>query len=447
MESDFASFVKSLENEIIDPTAKAVKTVKAVPISVKLLLVSTHLQQASGYSKVSYGLIRELAKIPWLSLVHYGIQGNKDLSLSRDYPSNVKVYDAVALEAKKEQGFGYTELGPIIEAEKPHIVMLYNDITICTNYLAKIMPLKVRKNLSFQVWTYLDQVYECQPSDLLDGLQRDTDRFFVFTKEWREVLKRQGVTRPIDVLAHGFDRGLFPADLNRAIGRKAMGIPEEVFLFLNVNRNQPRKRHDLMIMAFVDLIIRHPSKLIFLMCVCDKGDKGGFPLFEIYRRELVLRGVNPEAFSNRFLVSSREMTLTDEEIGQFYSIADVGLSTADGEGFGLCAFEQMGFGIPQVLTNVVGHREYCKPDNSLLVDTALRTYMPVCLSGQGGDPRLVDPHQFSLAMEKYVLEDDLRLLHGFNAKKTVTDYTWPKVVSAFVKRLDLFRQELIVDLD
>jgi len=141
------------------------------------------------------------------------------------------------------------------------------------------------------------------------------------------------------------------------------------------------------------------------------------------------------------------MTLTDEEIGQFYSIADVGLSTADGEGFGLCAFEQMGFGIPQVLTNVVGHREYCKPDNSLLVDTALRTYMPVCLSGQGGDPRLVDPHQFSLAMEKYVLEDDLRLLHGFNAKKTVTDYTWPKVVSAFVKRLDLFRQELIVDLD
>jgi glycosyltransferase involved in cell wall biosynthesis len=444
MESDFASFVKSLENEIVVPTVKSVNT---VPVSVKLLLVSTHLQQASGYSKVSYGLIRELAKIPWLSLVHYGIQASPALDLKRNYPPNVKVYDAVALEAKKDMGFGYAELGPIIETEKPHIVMLYNDITVCTNYLNKIMPLKVQKNLSFQVWTYLDQVYECQPSELLEGLQRDTDRFFVFTKEWREVLKRQGVTRPIDVLTHGFDRDLFPADLNRATIRKAMGIPEEVFLFLNLNRNQPRKRHDLMIMAFVDLIVRHPSKLIFLMCVCDKGDKGGFPLFEIYRRELVLRGVNPEAFSNRLLVSSREMTLSDAEIGQFYTIADVGLSTADGEGFGLCAFEQMGFGIPQVLTNVVGHREYCKPDNSQLVDTALRTYMPVCLSGQGGDPRLVDPHQFSLAMEKYVLEDDLRLLHGFNAKQTVATYTWPKVVSTLVKRLDLFRQELTADLD
>jgi glycosyltransferase involved in cell wall biosynthesis len=444
MESDFASFVKSLENEIVVPIEKAVKP---VPISVKLLLVSTHLQQASGYSKVSYGLIRELAKIPWLSLVHYGIQASPALDLKRNYPPNVKVYDAVALEAKKDMGFGYAELGSVIESEKPHIVMLYNDITVCTNYLNKIMPLKVQKNLSFQVWTYLDQVYECQPSELLEGLQRDTDRFFVFTKEWREVLKRQGVTRPIDVLTHGFDRGLFSADLNRATIRKAMGIPEEVFLFLNLNRNQPRKRHDLMIMAFVNLLVRHPSKLIFLMCVCDKGDKGGFPLFEIYRRELVLKGVNPEAFSNRLLVSSREMTLSDAEIGQFYSIADVGLSTADGEGFGLCAFEQMGFGIPQVLTNVVGHREYCKPDNSQLVDTTLRTYMPVCLSGQGGDPRLVDPHQFSVAMEKYVLEDDLRLLHGFNAKQTVATYTWPKVVSTFVKRLDLFRQELTVDLD
>jgi glycosyltransferase involved in cell wall biosynthesis len=447
MESDFASFVKSLENEIIVPTEKAVKPVNTVPVSVKLLLVSTHLQQASGYSKVSYGLIRELAKIPWLSLVHYGIQASPALDLKRNYPPNVKVYDAVALEAKKDMGFGYAELGSVIESEKPHIVMLYNDITVCTNYLNKIMPLKVKKNLSFQVWTYLDQVYECQPSELLEGLQRDTDRFFVFTKEWREVLKRQGVTRPIDVLTHGFDRDLFPADLNRATIRKAMGIPEEVFLFLNVNRNQPRKRHDLMIMAFVDLLVRHPSKLIFLMCVCDKGDKGGFPLFEIYRRELVLKGVNPEAFSNRLLVSSREMTLSDEEIGQFYTIADVGLSTADGEGFGLCAFEQMGFGIPQVLTNVVGHREYCKPDNSQLVDTALRTYMPVCLSGQGGDPRLVDPHQFSVAMEKYVLEDDVRLLHGFNAKQTVATYTWPKVVNTLVKRLDLFRQELTVDLD
>jgi glycosyltransferase involved in cell wall biosynthesis len=224
-----------------------------------------------------------------------------------------------------------------------------------------------------------------------------------------------------------------------------MNIPEEVFLFVNLNRNQPRKRHDLMIMAYGDLIVRHPSKLIFLMCVCDKGDKGGFPIFDIFTRELHLRGVNPEHFKNRLLLSAKEMTFTDDEIQMFYTIADVGISTADGEGFGLCAFEQMGHGVPQVLSNVVGHREYCKQDNGILVDTSLRTYMPVCLSGIGGDPRLVDPKTFADGMEQYVLHDDIRFLHGENAKKTVAAYTWPKVTEMLIKRLDILRQELSVD--
>jgi glycosyltransferase involved in cell wall biosynthesis len=138
------------------------------------------------------------------------------------------------------------------------------------------------------------------------------------------------------------------------------------------------------------------------------------------------------------------MTFTDDEIAMFYNIADVGLSTADGEGFGLCAFEQMGYGVPQVLSNVVGHREYCRSDNGLLVDTALRTYMPVCLSGIGGETRLVDPKRFADAMEQYVLHDDIRFLHGENAKKTVAAYTWPKVTETLIRRLDILRQELSV---
>lgn len=225
MDPSFASFVKSLENEITDSPSKIVTTSK----SLKLLLVSTHIQQASGYSKVSYGIIRELAKIPWLSLVHFGIQANYELKLSRVYPSNVRVHDARALETKDDNGFGYVELATVVEMEKPDIVMLYNDITVCTRYLSHIIPLKIKKNLSFQVWTYLDQVYESQPSELLDNLQKDTDRFFAFTKEWKEVLRKQGVTRPIDVLPHGFDRNIFPATMNKSEIRKGMGIPDEVF--------------------------------------------------------------------------------------------------------------------------------------------------------------------------------------------------------------------------
>jgi hypothetical protein len=51
---------------------------------------------------------------------------------------------------------------------------------------------------------------------------------------------------------------------------------------------------------------------------------------------------------------------------------------------------------------------------------------------------------FADAMENYVLHDDIRFLHGENAKKTVEGYTWPKVTETLVKRLELFKAELSV---
>jgi len=436
MSDSFASFVSQLEQELKLALPPPNQT------SLKLLMVSTHCNQASGYSKISYGMIRELAKVPHLKVIHFGIQSSPN-PFHRPYPSSVKVYDVMALETQKENGFGYALLPDIVRSEKPDVVLLYNDIGVVNQYLNVMAPLRTTQ--TFKVWTYLDQVYESQFPQNLELAQKETDRFFAFTKEWRDILKRQNVTRPIDVLLHGYDPSLFPA-LTKQEARALMSIPEETFLFVSLNRNQPRKRLDLLIMAFADLITRHPTKPLFLMCVCDKGDKGGgFPLFEIFAREITIRGYPIDKFANRLLVTPKEMSYQDEEIGRFYKVADVGVSTADGEGFGLCSFEQMGQGIPQVLTNVVGHREYAKPDNSILVDASFRGYLPLCMSGLGGETRSVDYRAFSKAMETYVFHEELRILHGANAKETVEKYTWPSVMSGFIKRLDLLRQELALD--
>jgi len=441
MSDSFASFVSQLEQELKQTTTATTAIASVKPL--KLLMVSTHINQASGYSKISYGLLRELAKVPGLNVVHFGIQGSPHHTFNRVCPSSVKVYDVVSLETKKEGGFGYSLLPEIVRSEKPNVIFLYNDIGIINQYLNVIAPL--RSVQTFKVWTYLDQVYESQFPQNLELAQKETDRFFTFTKEWREVLKRQNVTRPIDVLPHGYDPSLFPA-LTKKEARALMNIPQETFLFLSVNRNQPRKRLDLLIMAFADLITRHPGKPLFLMCVCDTGEKGGgFPLFEIFRREITIRGLPIDKFANRLLVTPKEMTYQDEEIGRFYRAADVGVSTADGEGFGLCAFEQMGQGVPQVLTNVVGHREYAKHDNSILVDATFRGYLPLCMSSLGGETRSVDYRAFSKAMETYVFQEELRILHGVNAKETVEKYTWPSVMSGFIKRLDLLREEVALD--
>ena len=52
------------------PVAAPVVTTK----KLKFMLISTHLHQFTGYSKVSLNLINELSKNSWLDLTHFGFQ-------------------------------------------------------------------------------------------------------------------------------------------------------------------------------------------------------------------------------------------------------------------------------------------------------------------------------------------------------------------------------------
>jgi hypothetical protein len=171
------------------------------------------------------------------------------------------------------------------------------------------------------------------------------------------------------------------------------------------------------------------------MCICDKGEKGGWWLFELYQRELKLRGVNVEQFGTRLMVSSQDMVFRDEDINVFYNCADVGVNSADGEGWGLCNFEHMGVGVPQVVPNIGGFKEFCNKDNSVLVDAKQRYYLPMAYSPVGGEAFAMDPHELCLGMEEYLLDSAKRLKHGEEAKKTVLAYTWERAVEPLVRRL------------
>ena len=63
--------------------------------NLRFMLVSTHVQQYTGYSKVSYGILQELSKVPNLDLIHFGFQKHPHVPQGfRPYPSNIDVIDA-----------------------------------------------------------------------------------------------------------------------------------------------------------------------------------------------------------------------------------------------------------------------------------------------------------------------------------------------------------------
>ena len=409
---------------------------------VRLLLVSTHTHQFTGYSKVSYNLIQQLAKIPWLEIIHYGFQKFPQVPPEyRPYPSNVEVIDAAATEKQQpgQQGFGFAALPDIIRKKQPNVVMIFNDMSVVGKFLEEIRKSGVPRN--FKVWVYADQVYNTQLQGYLDILNRDADLVYTFSPYWKKCLKDQGITRPIDVILHGFDSKMF-FPLPKEFVRKQVGIPPDAFVIMNLNRNQPRKRYDLLIMAFVELVVKYPTKPIFLMCVCDKGEKGGWWLFELYQRELKLRNVPVEQFGNRLMISAQDMMFKDEDINMFYNLADVGINTADGEGWGLCNFEQMGCGIPQVVPDIGGFKEFCSSQNTMLVKPKHRYYHPTAHSPVGGEAEVCDPHDICMAIEEYLMDSDKRANHGKKARETVLSYTWEKAAIRLIKRLEDEKQEL-----
>ena len=428
--TDVASFLSEL-NQLVEPKVLPKNSiVQPEQPTVKLLLVSTHINQVNGYSKVAYNMLKELSTKPWLKLVHYATHNLTNADLGRKIPT-VKVIDASALEKEKKTGFAQTELPAVLQQEKPDVVLIYNDLAMICSYIEQIKKMDQRP---FKIWAYADTTYEMQPQGMIDMLNRDVERIFCFTKSWKASIKSQGITRPVDVLRHGVDTQIFKP-IPKDMARQMLGLPKDVFLFTSLNKNIPRKRLDLLIMSFVKLIIRHPLKPIYLLIVANKeGGAGGYNLFEIYSRELKLSGEPVAVFGDRLLITSSETCYKDEDINALNNCGDAGVSCAEGEGFGLCTFEQMAVGIPQVVPEINGYTEYCHTNNSLLVKPKMRYYIPYGYNSLSGEAQIVDPTDVSNAMEQYVFDENLRKLHSTKAAEVVS-YTWQSCLTPLVNRL------------
>ena len=406
--------------------------------SVKILIVSTHINQVNGYSKVVYNLIQQLASKPWMQIVHFGTQKMINADLGRTVPPNVKVLDATAMDKEKTPGFALSELPGVIMAERPDVVFIYNDLAVIGAYIENIR--KAIEHRFFKIWAYVDMTYIAPPQAMIDILNRDVERIFCFTKAWKEAIKMQGVTRPVDVMNHGVNTNMF-RPIPKELARQTLGLPKDVFLFTSVNKNIPRKRLDLVIISFVKLMVRFPMKPIFMLVVADKGDQGGYQLFDIFSREIKLHGASVDMFGNRLLITSKDTCYKDEDINMLYNCGDAGISCAEGEGFGLCTFEQMSLGIPQVVPQINGYSEYCTPDNSMMVKPKLRYYVPQSHNTVTGQAEMVDPEDVSKAMERYVFDEDMRTVHGKLGKELATKYSWENCMAILFKRLQALEDD------
>ena len=349
---------------------------------VRFLLVSTHTEQVTGYSKVSFNLLKQLGTLqPLIKIFHFGFQRTPARLPSPARPlTGIIQYDAAANEDPKEQGFGFNKFKEYVDTVNPDIIMIYNDPIVINQFIQQVKDVPK----SWKLWVYLDQVYKGADMGLLRNIENASDRIICFTEEWKKYLMTR-LTTPnikIDVLEHGIDSLVFKplSEGERAGIRKNLNLKSSDKVFLNMNRNSQRKRLDLTIMAFARLLKKFPDAPYHLLLVTGVKPEGGafYQPLQIYLNELELLGLDNLKYGTRVTIvdtTAPQAYFNDDAINQLYNVADVGINTSAGEGFGLCQLEHMATGAPQVVLALDCYKAFMNDKTSVQLPTTSYSYL------------------------------------------------------------------------
>ena len=400
---------------------------------MRFVLVSTHIDQTTGYSKVSYNLVKQLSTLsPKVKTFHFGFQRHPNRVNLRKYPDGIVPYDAAANEDPREEGFGYNKIHEYLDMVNPDVVMIYNDPYTIAKFIESMKH--ERGKTPYKLWLYVDQVYTGVAQPLIDILHAHADRIYCFTKSWKTKFLQYGPFSDLRELGHAVDPMTFscmspPARMDV---RKTLTLPDDAFVFLNANRNSQRKRLDVTVAGFVGLLKNNPTKPYYLIIASNLQPQSGayYDVQRIYMEELKERGLDFQNYARRLLLidTSPPNVWSDEAINQLYNAADVGINTSDGEGFGLCQLEHMYTGAPQIVTDVGAYRDF--------LDSSVAEFIPA--SGKfyfaGGMPHGFSCPTFSSTDVTTSMESMIRTIdEKRNAVQSYVYPSWSKVCDAWLE--------------
>ena len=400
---------------------------------MRFVLVSTHIDQTTGYSKVSYNLVKQLGTLsPKVKTFHFGFQRHPNRANTRKYPDGIVPYDAAANEDPKEEGFGYNKIHEYLDMVSPDVVMIYNDPYTIAKFIESMKH--ERGKSPYQLWLYVDQVYTGIAQPLIDILHKHADRVYCFTELWKQRFLEYGPFPDVRILGHAVDPTVFScmsSEMRKGL-RNNLTIPEDAIVMLNANRNSQRKRLDLTIAGFVGLLKNNPTKPYYLVIASNLQPQSGayYDTQRIFMEELKDNGMDFQLYARRMLLidTSPPNVWSDEAINQLYNSADIGINTSDGEGYGLCQMEHMYTGAPQIVTDVGSYRSF--------LDTSVAEFIPP--SGKsyfaGGMPHGFSSPTFTTADVTKAMESIIQTLSTKQVCVQKFQYpSWSRVCDTFLE--------------
>jgi D-inositol-3-phosphate glycosyltransferase len=309
----------------------------------KKLLWVGDLAAMTGFGRVGGAVLPRLRDEYEITVLACNWHGDKtpEQDMFEMYPASNRFQQAP---------FGEDRIREIVERVQPDIICTLNDPWIASEQYKRIQDLHKQKKFKFVGYLTMDSY------NWISGIDthiNDWDALISFTEFGAYEFLKAGVRRPISVIPHGLDLfDFYPMDKKDA--RKKLGLPEDVFIVFNGNRNQFRKRIDITISAFAKFAVDKPDTRLYLhMGLKDQG----WDILPLFGKEMQKVGLDP---NNRILMTANTPNPPNVEVdllNTIYNSADVGVNTCKGGGWELVNFEQAACRVAQVVPDHTSTKE------------------------------------------------------------------------------------------
>lgn len=327
--------------------------------------------------------------------------------------------------------YGEDRVSQILDKTRFDLLFILNDSWIVGNYLSFIKK-NVKPEFIPKIVTYFP----------VDSMYHDPDWYENFDIVSRAVtyteFGKKVVNHPdckpdlkIDIIPHGINSNVFYRKFTNRRDAKALTIGKfrdpNSFIFLNANRNQPRKKLDITMKAFK--LFSEGRKDVLLHMHCGVRD-AHIDVARLAKRlgidgQLILTNLNMGV-----------QMVPDSVLNDIYNAADVGLNSSVGEGWGLTSIEHAVTGAPQIVPDHSACAEIFE-DCGVLVPTS----MDYTLDHTMTEGKLIAPEFMAMKMQE--IYDNKELYRELSSKSVEKfsdpKYSWKQIAGDWDK---LFKEVL-----
>jgi len=316
--------------------------------------------------------------------------------------------------------FGVRRTKEMVEKIRPDLVVVQNDPWNLPAYMKQIVDVPI-------VGVVAVDGKNCRATSM-NGIALA----IFWTKFGADEARAGGYLGPSEVIPLGVDLNIYkPMDKQEA--RAALGLPkhmQEGFIVGNVNRNQPRKRLDLMVSYFAEWVKTFEVEDAYLFLhVAPTGDQG----YDV--KQLM----HYYGMKGKLILSEPNIGQGDPEelLVQTYNCFDVQATTTQGEGMGLTTLEGMACEVVQIAPRWSALGDWAK-DAAVMVDCSEICTTPNMLNVIGGVP---SRGQFVAELDTLYNHADVREDWRKRGLALAHDpmFNWRNIGERFAKVLEKFR--------